>query len=88
LVGKMVYTLFESIMGNKGLEERLLKAGSKRHRKPPFSSSWSRQLCRRSLNTLNVVLSSSHTIRSKRPAIQPALLRYLVSLPSRFHIPV
>jgi hypothetical protein len=33
LVGKMVYTLFESIMGNKGLEERLLKAGSKRHRK-------------------------------------------------------
>lgn len=33
LVGKMVFTLFESIIGNKGLEERLLKAGSKRHRK-------------------------------------------------------
>lgn len=33
LVGKMVYTLFESIIGNKNLEERLLKAGGKRHRK-------------------------------------------------------
>ncbi|KFH41404.1 Cutinase transcription factor 1 alpha-like protein [Hapsidospora chrysogenum ATCC 11550] len=32
LVGKMVYTLFESIIGNKGLEERLQKAGGKRHR--------------------------------------------------------
>ncbi|KAG6015658.1 Cutinase transcription factor 1 alpha [Claviceps pusilla] len=33
LVGKMVYTLFESIIGNKMLEERLQKAGGKRHRK-------------------------------------------------------
>ncbi|EGR44250.1 uncharacterized protein TRIREDRAFT_52841 [Trichoderma reesei QM6a] len=33
LVGKMVYTLFESILGNKVLEERLQKAGGKRHRK-------------------------------------------------------
>ncbi|KAL7785956.1 fungal-specific transcription factor domain-containing protein [Trichoderma ceciliae] len=33
LVGKMVYTLFESIIGNKVLEERLQKAGGKRHRK-------------------------------------------------------
>lgn len=33
LVGKMVYTLFESIIGNKNLEERLQKAGGKRHRK-------------------------------------------------------
>lgn len=33
LVGKMVYTLFEAIIGNKGLEERLQKAGGKRHRK-------------------------------------------------------
>ncbi|KAK3380126.1 fungal-specific transcription factor domain-containing protein [Lasiosphaeria ovina] len=33
LVGKMVYTLFESILGNKMLEERLQKAGGKRHRK-------------------------------------------------------
>ncbi|PHH71466.1 hypothetical protein CDD80_5250 [Ophiocordyceps camponoti-rufipedis] len=33
LVGKMVYTLFESIIGNKVLEERLQKAGTKRHRK-------------------------------------------------------
>lgn len=31
LVGKMVYTLFESIIGNKVLEERLQKAGTKRH---------------------------------------------------------
>ncbi|KAL4726811.1 Transcriptional activator of fatty acid utilization [Fusarium chlamydosporum] len=32
LVGKMVYALFESIMGNKVLEERLQKAEGKRHR--------------------------------------------------------
>lgn len=31
LVGKMVYTLFESIIGNKELEERLQKAAGKRH---------------------------------------------------------
>ncbi|KAI1142233.1 fungal-specific transcription factor domain-containing protein [Hypoxylon sp. FL0543] len=33
LVGKMVYTLFESILGNKVLEERLQKAAGKRHKK-------------------------------------------------------
>ena len=37
LVGKMVYTLFESILGNKVLEERLQKAGGKRHRKVQHS---------------------------------------------------
>ncbi|KAF2403319.1 hypothetical protein EJ06DRAFT_272345 [Trichodelitschia bisporula] len=34
LVAKMVHTLFESILGNKQLEERLQKAAGKRHRKP------------------------------------------------------
>ena len=33
LVGKMVHTLFESILGNKVLEERLQKGTGKRHRK-------------------------------------------------------
>jgi hypothetical protein len=33
LVAKMVYTLFESILGNKLLEERLQKAAGKRHKK-------------------------------------------------------
>jgi hypothetical protein len=33
LVAKMVHTLFESILGNKSLEERLQKAAGKRHRK-------------------------------------------------------
>ncbi|KAI1360508.1 fungal-specific transcription factor domain-containing protein [Xylaria arbuscula] len=33
LVGKMVYTLFESILGNKSFEERLQKAAGRRHRK-------------------------------------------------------
>ncbi|KAK0645579.1 fungal-specific transcription factor domain-containing protein [Cercophora newfieldiana] len=37
LVGKMVYTLFESILGNKVLEERLQKAAGKRHRKAQMS---------------------------------------------------
>ncbi|KAI1821889.1 fungal-specific transcription factor domain-containing protein [Xylaria intraflava] len=39
LVGKMVYTLFESILGNKVLEERLQKAAGKRHRKAQQSFS-------------------------------------------------
>lgn len=34
LVAKMVHTLFESILGNKVLEERLQKAAGKRHQKP------------------------------------------------------
>jgi hypothetical protein len=34
LVAKMVHTLFESILGNKSLEERLQKAAGKRHKKP------------------------------------------------------
>ncbi|KAI1876830.1 uncharacterized protein JN550_000902 [Neoarthrinium moseri] len=33
LVGKMVYTLFEAILGNRSYEERLQKAAGKRHRK-------------------------------------------------------
>jgi hypothetical protein len=33
LVAKMIHTLFESILGNKSLEERLQKAGAKRHAK-------------------------------------------------------
>ena len=34
LVAKMVHTLFESILGNKMLEDKLQKAGGKRHKKP------------------------------------------------------
>lgn len=41
LVGKMVYTLFESIIGNKGLEERLQKAAGKRHHR--MAQAWSQQ---------------------------------------------
>jgi hypothetical protein len=33
LVGKMVYTLFESILGNKNLEQRLQNAAGTRHKK-------------------------------------------------------
>lgn len=38
LVAKMVHTLFESILGNKQLEERLQKAAGKAHRKSKPSS--------------------------------------------------
>ncbi|KAF2155046.1 hypothetical protein K461DRAFT_107018 [Myriangium duriaei CBS 260.36] len=38
LVGKMVHTLFESILGNKHLEERLQKATGKRHAKAKAST--------------------------------------------------
>ncbi|KAI4103602.1 MAG: hypothetical protein L6R37_003748 [Teloschistes peruensis] len=34
LVAKMVHTLFESILGNKTLEDRLQKAAGKKHKKP------------------------------------------------------
>ena len=36
LVAKMVHTLFESILGNKLLEDRLQKAAGRRHKKPKF----------------------------------------------------
>lgn len=39
LVGKMVHTLFESILGNKGMEEKLQKASGKRHQKAQRSLS-------------------------------------------------
>ncbi len=39
LVGKMIHTLFASILGNKVLEERLQKAAGKRHRKAQQSLS-------------------------------------------------
>ena len=38
LVAKMVYTLFESILGNKLLEDRLQKAAGRRHKRPKFDS--------------------------------------------------
>lgn len=38
LVAKMVYTLFESILGNKLLEDRLQKAAGRRHKKPNCDS--------------------------------------------------
>ncbi|KAK4193830.1 putative cutinase transcription factor 1 alpha [Podospora australis] len=46
LVGKMVHTLFESILGNKVLEERLQKAAGKRHRKTQQSLNQLEQLQR------------------------------------------
>lgn len=39
LVGKMVYTLFEAVLGNKGMEEKLQKASGKRHRRAQESLS-------------------------------------------------
>ena len=38
LVAKMVHTLFESILGNKTLEDRLQKAAGRRHKKPKLDS--------------------------------------------------
>ncbi|KIW05896.1 hypothetical protein, variant [Verruconis gallopava] len=40
LVAKMVHTLFESILGNKTLEERLQKAAGKRHKKTQHNGSY------------------------------------------------
>ena len=38
LVAKMVHTLFESILGNKMLEDRLQKAAGKKHKKPKLEA--------------------------------------------------
>ncbi len=38
LVAKMVHTLFESILGNKMLEDRLQKAAGKKHKKPKHAA--------------------------------------------------
>ena len=38
LVAKMVHTLFESILGNKMLEDKLQKAAGRRHKKPRVES--------------------------------------------------
>lgn len=38
LVAKMVHTLFESILGNKMLEDKLQKAAGRRHKKPRIES--------------------------------------------------
>lgn len=38
LVAKMVHTLFESILGNKTLEDRLQKAAGRRHKKPKLDA--------------------------------------------------
>ncbi|KAL3460495.1 fungal-specific transcription factor domain-containing protein [Aspergillus heterothallicus] len=43
LVAKMVHTLFESILGNKVLEERLQKAAGKRHQRVKHDSGQSSQ---------------------------------------------
>ncbi|KAI9654178.1 MAG: Transcriptional activator of fatty acid utilization [Trizodia sp. TS-e1964] len=45
LVAKMVHALFESILGNKGMEERLQKAAGKRHKKsePSITIPYQRQ---------------------------------------------
>ncbi|KAL4803978.1 fungal-specific transcription factor domain-containing protein [Aspergillus unguis] len=43
LVAKMVHTLFESILGNKQLEERLQKAAGKRHQRVKPESNQSNQ---------------------------------------------
>lgn len=46
LVAKMVHTLFDSILGNKVLEERLQKAAGKRHAKPKNMQPMRNQLSR------------------------------------------
>lgn len=38
LVAKMVHTLFQSILGNKTLEDRLQKAAGRKHKKPRLES--------------------------------------------------
>jgi hypothetical protein len=73
LVAKMVHTLFESILGNKGMEERLQRAAGKRHKKTSHS------LIRLEQHEHGLPQSSGHTYHDA-PGHTPSM-PYLQALP-------
>ena len=58
LVAKMVHTLFESILGNKLLEERLQKAAGKRHKKQHNSTSKKEETPKRKFDDMDMGFSN------------------------------
>jgi len=79
LVAKMVHTLFESILGNKTLEERLQKAAGKRHRKPqPVNMKVKEEPSKRKFDEMDLGFSNGPThqvsyerSRPQTPALTP-----------------
>jgi hypothetical protein len=79
LVAKMVHTLFESILGNKTLEERLQKAAGKRHRKAqPVNMKVKEEPSKRKFDEMDLGFSNgpAHQVsyersRPQTPALTP-----------------
>lgn len=85
LVAKMVHTLFESILGNKHLEERLQKAAGKRHQRnkpsgPPPSFKPAQEAPKRKFDDMDIGFSngppapqvSYERSRPQTPAVTPS----------------
>ncbi|KAL9005394.1 MAG: hypothetical protein Q9188_001836 [Gyalolechia gomerana] len=84
LVAKMVHTLFESILGNKSLEDRLQKAAGKRHKKTriegPQSSETEEQSAKRKYDGMEIGYSTGPPVpqvsyersRPQTPAATPS----------------
>ncbi|CAL8580869.1 Transcriptional activator of fatty acid utilization [Xanthoria parietina] len=84
LVAKMVHTLFESILGNKTMEDRLQKAAGKKHKKPridgPPLSEKEEQPVKRKYDELEIGFSNGPPVpqvsfersRPQTPAVTPS----------------
>ncbi|KAL8665033.1 MAG: hypothetical protein Q9202_002589 [Teloschistes flavicans] len=84
LVAKMVHTLFESILGNKTLEDRLQKAAGKKHKKPrvdgPPAPEKEEQSMKRKYNDMEIGFSNGPPVpqvsyersRPQTPAVTPS----------------
>ncbi|KAI4195457.1 MAG: hypothetical protein LQ348_002457 [Seirophora lacunosa] len=84
LVAKMVHTLFESILGNKTLEDRLQKAAGKKHKKPriegPSGLEKEEQSTRRKYDEMELGFSNGPPVpqvsyersRPQTPAVTPS----------------
>ncbi|KAL8788667.1 MAG: hypothetical protein Q9213_001595 [Squamulea squamosa] len=84
LVAKMVHTLFESILGNKTLEDRLQKAAGKKHKKPridgPPISEKEEQPIKRKYDDMEIGFSNGPPVpqvsfersRPQTPAVTPS----------------
>ncbi|RJE22996.1 Transcription factor [Aspergillus sclerotialis] len=72
LVAKMVHTLFESILGNKVLEERLQKAAGKRHQKMRPEAQQPKRLIPRSVNSMKWILACQMEGRRHRFPATPS----------------
>lgn len=94
LVAKMVHTLFESILGNKHLEERLQKAAGKRHNKNKHAAAIQQkpapEATKRKFDDMDIGTSygppapqvSYERSRPQTPAVTPSETNQQAAMPS------